>query len=97
MMPIDEYEDGDEILLLDGSNAAHFNFGWNPKMLRLVGKKVVQMSVVRDGSGHITDFKIRDEEADRHDRSWWHWDPRFVELTRNETMIPVEDFNSILE
>lgn len=92
-MPIDEYIDGDEVLLLDGSKAAHFNLGWNPKMLRLVGKTVVPVSVVRDGSGHITDFKIWDAE----DCRWWHWDPRFVELTRNETMVPVEDFNSILD
>lgn len=97
MMPIDEYEDGDEILLLDGSNAACFNLGWNPKMLRLVGKTVVPISVVRDDRGHITDFMIPDKECGIHDRGWWHWDPRFVELTRNETMIPVEDFNSILD
>lgn len=92
-MPIDEYIDGDEVLLLDGSHAAHFNLGWNPKMLRLVGKTVIPISVVRDDSGHITDFKIWDEEDCRR----WHWDPRFVELTRNETMVPVEDFNSILD
>ena len=96
MMPIDEYVDGDEVLLLDGSNAPYFSFGWNPKMSRLVGKTVVPISVVRDDRGHITDFRIPDEKAG-YGREWWHWDPLFVELTKHETMIPVEDFNSILE
>lgn len=96
-MPIDEYEDGDEVLLLDGSDADDFNYGWNPKMSRLVGKTVVPMSVVRNDRGHIMDFEIPDKEAGRKDRGWWHWDPRFVELTRKETMVPIEDFNSILD
>lgn len=96
-MPIDEYIDGDEVLLLDGSNAENFNRGWNPRMSRLVGKTVVPMSVERDDRGHITNFMIPDKEGGAHNRGWWHWDPRFVELTRNETMVPVEDFNSILD
>lgn len=94
-MPIDEYEDGDEVLLLDGSDADDFKCGWNPKMSRLVGKTVVPMSVERDNRGHITDFMIPDKEAGG--RGWWHWDPLFVELTKNETMVPVDDFNSILD
>lgn len=95
-MPIDEYIDGDEVLLLDGSKAGNFNHGWNSRMSRLVGKTVVPISVVRDDRGHITNFRIPDKEAG-YGRDWWHWDPRFVELTRNETMVPVEDFNSILD
>lgn len=95
-MPIDDWQEGEAIILLDGSSAAmgRFRYGWNYEMNKYVGRAVIPADVIW-GITKPIGFHIKADPGDSNE--YWNWDAKYTKLAVSPaTLVSVEDFNAVL-